>query len=380
MSNQKSLVLKIGGYFLIGFFTLIIIISFGMPDFISRFSLDKSTVAIVNGEKLHVYDFLRYRDNIYRQYGRNEQMDPFILNQFIGEILIVQEGIKYGFEPTDDRIANYIKSIPIFKDAKTGAYDGKKFKDFLAGNKFTFGEFNKILKRDLIKEDFLQYLKMGIAVTKDEINFNQLTSNGKIKVKYAFLSGEDLKKRFIDKIAVTDNEISDEMAKNKSELKDPKTDRARIKQKLTDAKLAEVKKELLEKLNVLADKKASFNESSALLNGTVKITKEFTPGAPILEDTKESQPVTQIENSKVFREQFLSLEKGIASAPIEAANGIYIITPELKDIKQETLKEEERVNLSKKLEYQKINALSQNLLASLMEKSKITKTKSFDKN
>jgi chromosome condensin MukBEF complex kleisin-like MukF subunit len=221
---------------------------------------------------------------------------------------------------------------------------------------------------------------MGSAVTAEEINFNQLSSNGKIKIKYAFLSGEDLKKRFSDKIAVTENEISNEMTKNKSELKDPKTDRARIKQRLIDAKFAGSKKELVEKLYALAEKKASFNESSALLNGTVKTTREFAPGTPIVEDSKESQPVTQIENSKVFREQFLSLENGISSAPIEAVNGIYIITPELKDIKAETLKDEEKINLAKKLEYQKINALSQNLLASLMEKAKIIKTKNLDKN
>lgn len=380
MSNSKSIVIKIGGYVLIGFFTLIIIISFGMPDFISRFNLDKTTVAVVNGEKLHVYDFLRYRDNIYQQYGRNEKMDPFILTQFIGEILVVQEGIKYGFEPTDDKIARYIKSIPYFKDQQTGAYDGSLFKNFLSRNKFTFGEFNKILKRDLVKEDFMQYLRIGTAVTADEINFSSLSSSGKIRIKYAYISGEDLKKRFSDKTAVSENEISDEMAKNKSELKDPKTDKARIRQKLADAKFAAAKKELIEKLTVLAANKAAFNDSSALLNGTVKSTKEFAPGAQIVEDSKESQPVTQIENSKVYREQFLSLEKGIASAPIESSNGIYIITPELIDIKTEILKDEEKKNLAKKLEYQKINAISQNLLASLMEKAKIVKTKNLDKN
>ncbi len=379
-TNPKSLVLKIGGYLLIGFFTLIIVISFGMPDFISRFSLDQSTVAVVNGEKLHVYDFLRYRDNIYRQYGRNEKMDPFILTQFIGEYLIVQEGAKNGFEPTDDRIANYIKSIPIFKNPKTGAYDGDEFKKFLQGNKFTFGEFNKILRRDLVKEDFLHYLRMGAAVSSEEISFNQLSSNGKIKIKYAFISGEELKKRSADKIAVTENEVSSEMTKNKSELKDPKTDKARIRQRLIDTKFNAVKKDLINSLTALAEKKASFNESSALLNGTVKITKEFSIGAPVLDDSNESQPLTQIENSKIFREQFLSLENGIVSAPIEAMNGIYIITPELKDFKSENLKDEEKINLTKKLENQKINALTQNLLASLMEKSKIVKTKNLDKN
>jgi hypothetical protein len=221
---------------------------------------------------------------------------------------------------------------------------------------------------------------MSSAVTAEEINFSQLTSNGKIKIKYAFLSGEDMKKRFSDKITVTENEVSSEMTKNKSELKDPKTDRARIRQRLIDAKFAEAKKDLMDKLFALAEKKASFNESSAILNGTVKYTREFAPGNPVLEDSTEQQQIPQIENSKIFREKFLSLDNGIASAPIDSSIGIYIITPELKEIKSENLKEEEKINLARKLENQKVNALSQNLLASLMEKSKVVKTKNLDKN
>jgi len=63
MFDSKSPVVKIVSYTITGFFVLIIVISFGMPDFISRMGLDQSSVAVVNGEKVDRYDFLRYRDS-----------------------------------------------------------------------------------------------------------------------------------------------------------------------------------------------------------------------------------------------------------------------------------------------------------------------------
>ena len=62
MFDAKHPVIKVAGYIIVGFFVLIIIISFGMPDFLSRMGLDQNTVAKVNGEVIGYMDFIRYRD------------------------------------------------------------------------------------------------------------------------------------------------------------------------------------------------------------------------------------------------------------------------------------------------------------------------------
>ena len=52
MFDSKSPVMKAVGYTIIRFFALIIIISFGMPDFMSRIGMDNSIIALVNGQKV----------------------------------------------------------------------------------------------------------------------------------------------------------------------------------------------------------------------------------------------------------------------------------------------------------------------------------------
>ena len=70
MFDSRSPVVKIGGYIIIGFFTVIIVISFGVPEFMSRLGMDQSIVAVINGEKVHILEYLRYRDNITRRYKK----------------------------------------------------------------------------------------------------------------------------------------------------------------------------------------------------------------------------------------------------------------------------------------------------------------------
>ena len=103
MFDSKSPVVKIVGYIIIGFFGLIIIISFGMPDFISRMGLDESIVASVNGEKVHRLDYLRYRDNRFRHLKNQKDADDMILNYYIGDVLILQKAKELGFDVSDDK-------------------------------------------------------------------------------------------------------------------------------------------------------------------------------------------------------------------------------------------------------------------------------------
>ena len=51
---------------------------------------------------------------------------------------------------------------------------------------------------------------------------------------------------------VTDAEIAAEMAKNRGEVKDPTTDRERIRKKLESAKIGAIKKDIIDKINAIA--------------------------------------------------------------------------------------------------------------------------------
>jgi len=92
MFDQKNVISKYVGYFLIGFFLFIIILSFGMPD-VTGCNNDRTSIAVVNGQKVHHLDFLRYRDTKFAQF-RNQKMDSFILDNYILELMLIQKAEK----------------------------------------------------------------------------------------------------------------------------------------------------------------------------------------------------------------------------------------------------------------------------------------------
>ena len=133
MFDSKSPVVKIAGYILIGFFTIIIIISFGVPDFMSRLGMDESTVAIINGEKIHILEYLRYRDNISRRYKKadSKKFQKQILDSLIRYRLQLQKADDVGIEVSEESVKRFIRSLPMFKD-KAGdfKYEYLKYETF----------------------------------------------------------------------------------------------------------------------------------------------------------------------------------------------------------------------------------------------------------
>ena len=47
MFDSRSKIIKIGGYLIIGVFILIMVIAFGMPDFLSSMSNDENKIRIL---------------------------------------------------------------------------------------------------------------------------------------------------------------------------------------------------------------------------------------------------------------------------------------------------------------------------------------------
>jgi len=123
MFDSRSPIIKIGGYIIVGFFVLIIIISFGMPDFMSRLGIDKSTVAIVNGEKIQYLDFLRYRDMVAGRVkdSQSKEFQQYLLDSLIRYRLQLQKGRAIGIKVSEERVKRAVKEIPIFRD-KSGRF------------------------------------------------------------------------------------------------------------------------------------------------------------------------------------------------------------------------------------------------------------------
>ncbi|MFC1670632.1 SurA N-terminal domain-containing protein [Spirochaetota bacterium] len=371
MFDSRSKATKIVGYAVVSFFVLIIALSFGMPDFMSRMGMDKSIVAVVNGEKVHIQDFVRYRDRFKDVKGKDASSR--ILNRYISEMLLLQEAKKYGFKITDERIVEIIRRDPGFINPNTGEFDLTRFKWVLRRIQMSQNDYQKYLKKNLIRNELIQFLKMGIAVPSDEINNEYVSKKSKLRIKYAFLSNKDLKKKFRNQINASNAEISKEMEKNKKSVKNLKSERRNIRKKIEKIKLKKLKNKIKSKINKIAQKNGSFNSAAAILRGKVAISNVFSINEQPRENKKNGKPLFFISKSKIFTQGCLSIKNGNTSKVITAFNGLYIFTPILKKIKFDTPSKKETTLIAKNIESRTLDMVYLFLLYKLNEKSKITK-------
>ncbi|OHD68325.1 MAG: hypothetical protein A2W19_17160 [Spirochaetes bacterium RBG_16_49_21] len=364
MFDSKSLIVKVVSYAITGFFVLIIVISFGMPDFISRMGLDQSVIAIVNGEKVNRFDFLRYKNSRFGEIN-DRKMDNWILSYYIGEFLLYQEARKMGFYVTSDSVKDYIANIPGLRDPNTGRVDPERLNYF-----FDRISSESQIKREMTGSKFIQFTKMGIAVAPDEILAVYKIENSRFQIKYSFLTAMDLRNMYKDKTPVNDAEISSEMEKNKMEIKDPKTDRERIRAKLVNIKLGKIKNDIIDAINLLSLNSGSFDAAQKLLRGRVSVSKTFKAGERLVD--QNGQPISSVNNSKIFLEEFMGIREGACSRVINTESGLYVFTPLLKEIKQGGPSDKERQSLEKSLEDKSLMTAVGTLKQKLFENAKKT--------
>jgi hypothetical protein len=362
MFDSKSPVVKVISYAITGFFVLIIIISFGMPDFLSRMGLDQAVIAIVNGEKLNRFDFLRYRNSRFGDLN-DRKMDNIILSYYIGDYLLFQEAKKIGFYVTTQGLKDYIINIPGIKDPVSGKINLERLNYF-----FERITSENEIRKEMIRTKLFQFMKMGISVPSDEIQAEHMAETSRIQFKYSYLNAIDLRNLYNNKIIVSDEEITAEMGKNKSEIKDPKTDRERIRSKLINLKLAKIRKDITDRINSLAMNNGSFDQAQAILGGRVSVSKIFKIGEKMTDQA--GQPVAGLNNSSIFLEDFIGTREGQTSRVIDSESGLYIFTPILKEIKKGQPSEKQYQAIAKNLEDQSMMMAIGSLRQKLFENSK----------
>lgn len=378
MRKSENPFIKFTGYLLIGFFLLIIILSFGMPDIgLNCGGMDPGTIAIVNGEKIHTLEYLRYRDTRFSQF-KNQKMDSFILDNFILEVLLLQEAKKTGIRVTENQISRYITNTPDFKNPQTGQYDPKFLQMVLKNNRLNFDEFNKLLVKDITISDFRFLISTGAAVPSEDIKAKNIAENSKIRIKYAHLAPEQIKKRYSKDISVTEEEIDNEIKNKNVAITDPETDRIRIKNDLVDKKLEEVKEKIISQIDNSAQKGVSFSTASSILNGKTFISEPFKIGEKIKPVADDESAISSIENSKIFINSIMTMPLNSSSSVISSNTGLYIFTPIERSIKENTRDPEINEKIKNNLAYDSINMITHNLVKNLSEKSKVRKNLKTD--
>lgn len=376
MFDSKHPVVKVAGYIIVGFFVLIIIISFGMPDFLSRMGFDQNTIAKVNGETIGYMDFIRYRDT--HMFGKTEdpkQQQRMIIERMIQEKLLVQLAKKEGIVVTEKEIKSVIRNR--FSD-NTGTFNETFFKNFLDRFHMGISDYYKYVENEIYLGKLQNMLLAGVSVSPLELVSDYRIQNAKLKIQYSFLSNQELSKRFASAIAVTDEEVDAEMKKNPKELKDPKTDRQRIKDKLANDKLEKIKQDIAKKIDQLALSGKSFAEAQGVLQGVVSYSNDFRPGDLIRDKDEKGRILYPLQESKIFQSDVFSLKQGVTSRCIFGFDGVYVFTPVVRTIPGAVVPEKDRQQLEQNLYYTKANSLYISLLTRLFEKSKIIRNQKFE--
>ncbi len=217
-----------------------------------------------------------------------------------------------------------------------------------------------------------------MSVSPLEVITDYRVQNTRLKIQYAFLSNQELAKRFAAETMVTDEEVDAELKKNPKELKDPKTDRQRIKEKLVNEKLEKIKQDIASKIDALAANGMPFVQAQAVLKGVVSYSNEFKPGDLIREKDDKGRILYPLQESKIFQSDIFSLPQGVTSRCIQGFDGLYIFTPVVRVIPDAKIPDKEKQMIDQNLYYTKANALYISILTHLFEKSKIIRNQKFE--
>ena len=369
----KNPILKIGAYTIMGFFVLIIIISFGMPDFMSRMNRDQNTVAIVNGMQISRLDVVR---TINSWFGDNkDQVTPELRKQVVERMifskLLLQFAGKEGVSVSDERVANKIHSI----FSRDGVFNQIEYNGYLYQNQLPEKKLFEMLKEELMNMEFGMMVSFAKGVSPEEVEFQNMINGSSFQMRYALMSNDDLMKKFGASVSVTEKEIDDEMAKNKGDIVDPKNvkaDRERFRKRIIDRKISGNRKALVAAINDLAAKNEKFEKSVSLMGGVaVKTTDMFKPGDQIKEQGKDRKVLYLLSDSEIFRNDFAHLGTGASSRAIETREGIYVFTPVKKDFAVKAPDEKATEVIVKEVLSAKERHLQSTLYVPFIEKSKV---------
>ncbi|HON79950.1 MAG TPA: SurA N-terminal domain-containing protein [Spirochaetota bacterium] len=366
-------------YFIIGFFTLIIVISFGMPDFLSQMGGNDAMIAKVNGETIEQLEFIRFRDTMMNEQTMKKMGDKeagkYILNALIFNKLQVQEARELGIKISNEKVKRVISSIPIFRN-ELGNFDTRLFERYLDHYRFTKAEYFNWIKNHLLSRELIQLVQEGVAVPPGEIDFENAIINSRIQIQYAFVSDWELKKKYKQDIYVSDQEVRAAM-KSGEPAGDAKAAEARVRVELEKKKFQNVKRKVMIQVNQMARTGKTFNEAVRFLGAGVATSNEFQVGQPVRGPGNKSGSLASLTESREFNDDCLVLEIGKTSSAVSSVDGLYVFTPVKREIASGTPDEEASAKIRKQLHRQRMESFYDTMMNAFGSRSRIIRNPKF---
>jgi hypothetical protein len=204
------------GRWLFGLITLAIIVSFvgflspgfsGILDSVYQ----KDTVGTVFGNKVTFNDVRAQANRNLIAYSlifgtglNNSGVSDLASKNAFPAICRLAAAERRGIVVSDKQVADYIATLPIFKDQKTGKFNLEQYRkyinDTLKPNGFSAADLDQSVREFLVQRQLDEELRDGTVVTPDEVKqfFNQFSE--KIQVRVARFNSKD----YLNKVKLTD--------------------------------------------------------------------------------------------------------------------------------------------------------------------------------
>jgi hypothetical protein len=206
------------GRWLFAIITLVIIVTFVgflTPGFTSLFSKKRSEmpVGIIFGEPVSSSDF---RDQVQigalamsLQFGgdpSNRMIMTFAQSRAFDTMAMYQAALRRGIRVSDKDIADFIKSLPVFRGAS--GFDPAKYEKYvskvLEPKGFTQQDLDKAIEQSLIVSRLAKQVSEEVIVTPDEVKDYFYGIQEKFDVQVARFNGKD----FESKVKLDDKDIN----------------------------------------------------------------------------------------------------------------------------------------------------------------------------
>lgn len=178
--------------------------------------------AKVNGEKIPLVDFQRdyqQQQNLYQQQTRAELTDPVreelrrsVVERLISVEALHQRAKKSGFRVSDERLTEFLQSIPQFQI--DGEFSMDAYRAFLAGQGLAPTQFEEQQRQRLGIEDLRDGLAESAFYTPAEFRRYIELVNQRREVGYALFEAAS----FLESVEVSDAEVEAYYADNGAEF------------------------------------------------------------------------------------------------------------------------------------------------------------------
>jgi peptidyl-prolyl cis-trans isomerase D len=163
---------------------------FGSLHLSNLSGLNPNMAATVGSQEIGMSQFSNQLANQgVSRYPESEQKSIAlrILNQMIGQKILVEQAQKIGWKASDSEIAVLIRTVPFFQDPATKQFSMEKFKGYIASQQMSDVDFYNELRSELELQKMQNLLFMPETLSHDIVTAQYAINNTQFSFQYVLI-------------------------------------------------------------------------------------------------------------------------------------------------------------------------------------------------